>query len=134
MLVCSCVGVSGLYRGVTATILKQGSNQAIRFFVIESLKEAYKGEDKRKQVPTLLTGLFGATAGAASVFGNTPLDVIKTRMQVRPFPARPGPGPSPLALAPAPALLPSGRFPFAVYVTLAPLAHVTALEANVTAH
>lgn len=31
----------------------------------------------------IVTAMFGATAGAASVFGNTPLDVVKTRMQVR---------------------------------------------------
>jgi solute carrier family 25 citrate transporter 1 len=30
----------------------------------------------------LITGVFGVIAGAASVFGNTPLDVVKTRMQV----------------------------------------------------
>jgi len=30
----------------------------------------------------IITAMFGATAGAASVFGNTPLDVVKTRMQV----------------------------------------------------
>lgn len=29
----------------------------------------------------IVTAMFGATAGAASVFGNTPLDVVKTRMQ-----------------------------------------------------
>ena len=27
-------GVGGVYKGVTATIIKQGSNQAIRFFVV----------------------------------------------------------------------------------------------------
>jgi hypothetical protein len=33
-------------------------------------------------VPILITGAFGVIAGAASVFGNTPVDVVKTRMQV----------------------------------------------------
>jgi len=61
--------------------MKQGSNQAIRFYVMESLREWYKGGDKNKETPKLLVGFFGAVAGAASVFGNTPIDVVKTRMQ-----------------------------------------------------
>lgn len=74
-------GLMGCYKGVTATIMKQGSNQAIRFYVMETLKDVYKGDDPKKPVPKLMVGLFGAVAGAASVFGNTPLDVVKTRMQ-----------------------------------------------------
>jgi len=74
-------GIRGTYQGVSATIMKQGSNQAIRFFVVESLKEMYRGEDSSKPVPKLLTGVFGGIAGACSVFGNTPIDVVKTRMQ-----------------------------------------------------
>lgn len=74
-------GLSGVYKGVTATIMKQGSNQAIRFYVMETLKDIYKGDDPKKPVPKLLVGAFGAVAGAASVFGNTPIDVVKTRMQ-----------------------------------------------------
>lgn len=75
------LGFSGIYKGVTATILKQGSNQAIRFYVMESLKDLYKGDDPNKNVPKVVVGAFGAVAGAASVFGNTPIDVVKTRMQ-----------------------------------------------------
>ena len=75
-------GFRGVYQGVVPTIMKQGSNQAIRFFVMESLKEWYKGGDNNKQVPKLVVGAFGAVAGAASVYGNTPIDVVKTRMQV----------------------------------------------------
>ncbi len=77
-------GLSGVYKGVTATIIKQGSNQAIRFYVIETLKSEYrkkKNLDANAAVPVLITGAFGAIAGAASVFGNTPVDVVKTRMQ-----------------------------------------------------
>lgn len=72
-------GLRGTYQGVLPTLLKQGSNQAIRFFVFESLKEWYDGNNypKNKAVIPIL----GAIAGAASVFGNTPLDVVKTRMQ-----------------------------------------------------
>ncbi|TPP56820.1 hypothetical protein FGIG_07090 [Fasciola gigantica] len=78
-------GLSGIYKGVTPTIMKQGSNQAIRFFVMETLKDRYRqyrgDQVSGLPVPKPLTGLFGIIAGAASVYGNTPLDVVKTRMQ-----------------------------------------------------
>lgn len=78
-------GIRGTYQGLTATIMKQGSNQAIRFFVMETLKDWYRAGDSKKPVPKLVVGAFGAIAGAASVFGNTPIDVVKTRMQVVSF-------------------------------------------------
>lgn len=74
-------GFKGLYQGVTATMLKQGSNQAIRFFVIETLKDWYRKGDPNVKINKLIVGGFGAVAGACSVFGNTPIDVVKTRMQ-----------------------------------------------------
>ena len=48
---------------------------------MESLKDWYRGGDPNKKLPKLLVGLFGGFAGACSVLGNTPLDVVKTRMQ-----------------------------------------------------
>jgi len=74
-------GLAGTYKGITPTIMKQGSNQAIRFYVMETLKDWYRDGDPKKNVPKLVVGVFGGLAGAASVLGNTPLDVVKTRMQ-----------------------------------------------------
>lgn len=74
-------GIKGVYQGVTATIMKQGSNQAIRFFVMETLKNKYTNGDPTVKIPKYAIGVFGAIAGAASVYGNTPIDVVKTRMQ-----------------------------------------------------
>jgi solute carrier family 25 citrate transporter 1 len=48
---------------------------------METLKDWYREGDPRKPVPKLIVGTFGGIAGAASVLGNTPLDVVKTRMQ-----------------------------------------------------
>uniref|UniRef100_A0AC35U311 Tricarboxylate transport protein, mitochondrial n=1 Tax=Rhabditophanes sp. KR3021 TaxID=114890 RepID=A0AC35U311_9BILA len=74
-------GFRGLYQGVSATIVKQGSNQAIRFFVMETLKDWYREGDNTKSISKPLVGLMGMVAGGCSVYANTPVDTVKTRMQ-----------------------------------------------------
>lgn len=74
-------GFGGIYKGVTATIIKQGTNQMIRFFTMETLKNWWREGDPKAYVPKYMIVIFGAVAGAASVYGNNPVDVVKTRMQ-----------------------------------------------------
>jgi len=74
-------GLSGCYKGLIPTIVKQGSNQMIRFAVFYELKKRMLGDDPTKKFSVLQSMFAGGVAGAASVFGNTPVDVVKTRMQ-----------------------------------------------------
>jgi len=75
------LGIGGVYKGLTATILKQGSNQGIRFLVYNQVKLQLQGGDHQKVLPWYSSLFCGAIAGATSVIGNNPLDVIKSRMQ-----------------------------------------------------
>lgn len=54
----------------------------IRFFVYNNLKSYLQGGDNTVEIGAVKTFCIGGIAGAASVFGNTPVDVVKTRMQV----------------------------------------------------
>jgi len=70
-------GFWGLYKGLGPTIMKQGSNQAIRFLVYNDLFKTLK----RSMNETVAMMIAGGCAGAASVYANTPVDVVKTIMQ-----------------------------------------------------
>eukprot|EP00002_Diphylleia_rotans_P002700 TRINITY_DN1170_c0_g1_i1.p1 TRINITY_DN1170_c0_g1~~TRINITY_DN1170_c0_g1_i1.p1 ORF type:complete len:304 (-),score=67.10 TRINITY_DN1170_c0_g1_i1:481-1392(-) len=72
-------GISALYKGLGPTIVKQGSNQAVRFFVFNQIKDY--AVSNGHEFGSVKTALAGAVAGAASVAANNPIDVVKTRMQ-----------------------------------------------------
>ncbi|XP_019871775.1 putative tricarboxylate transport protein, mitochondrial [Aethina tumida] len=74
-------GLRGCYKGLVATTLRQSTNQAVRFFVVESLKDWYREGDHTKPIIAPIITCFGIIAGCASVLCNAPLDVVKTRMQ-----------------------------------------------------
>jgi solute carrier family 25 citrate transporter 1 len=71
-------GVGGMYQGVFATALKQGSNHGLRFMWFNEFKSYMTNDGVTKMTP--LMGLLGGmSAGCFSVFGNNPFDVLKVR-------------------------------------------------------
>jgi len=74
-------GVVSLYKGLTATILKQGSNQAVRFVVFEEAKKFIQSKKSNVKLGVAETLLCGGFAGFVSVMVNNPFDVVKTKMQ-----------------------------------------------------
>jgi solute carrier family 25 (mitochondrial citrate transporter), member 1 len=62
-------GVGGVYKGLTATIMKQGSNQAIRWLVFNRTKELMAGGTDTSKLGVFHTIVASVAAGAASVYG-----------------------------------------------------------------
>lgn len=75
-------GAAGLYQGLFATILKQGSNQGLRFMFFNKYKEIVTDNNKKPLSP-IQALLGGMAAGCFSSLGNNPFDVVKTQMQGR---------------------------------------------------
>lgn len=73
-------GIAGVYKGVAATAMKQGSNQGLRFMWFNEYKRIVLNDGERKSTPII--GLLGGmSAGCFSTLGNNPFDMVKTRMQ-----------------------------------------------------
>lgn len=74
-------GPLGLYRGAFPTILKQGTNQAVRMpLQVQFMTLICMGDETKKQNP-LLNGAAGFLAGCGSVLLTQPQDCVKSRMQ-----------------------------------------------------
>lgn len=85
-------GPSALYRGVSLTALRQGTNQAVNFTAYSYLKsylqqrlhaEEQEGPSS-SELPSYQTMLIGLVSGAMGPLSNAPIDTIKTRLQKTP--------------------------------------------------
>lgn len=79
-------GIGFLYRGVTLTALRQGTNQAANFTVyteLKSLLQKWQGSKDtiKRDLPSYQTTIIGLISGAVGPFSNAPIDTIKTRIQ-----------------------------------------------------
>ncbi|KAL1973187.1 hypothetical protein VTN31DRAFT_6729 [Thermomyces dupontii] len=84
-------GFRALYRGVSLTALRQGTNQAANFTTYTELKaflQRVQPEYANKELPSYQTTVIGLISGAMGPFSNAPIDTIKTRLQRTP--AEPG--------------------------------------------
>lgn len=84
-------GIGALYRGVSLTALRQGTNQAANFTAyteLKSLLQRYQPQYENANLPSYQTTVIGLISGAVGPFTNAPIDTIKTRLQKTP--AEPG--------------------------------------------
>lgn len=85
-------GAGALYRGVSLTALRQGSNQAVNFTAYTYFKEALLRWQQPldgtgatiASLPSWQTTVIGLVSGAMGPLSNAPIDTIKTRLQKTP--------------------------------------------------
>ncbi|KAF2187498.1 mitochondrial uncoupling protein 2 [Zopfia rhizophila CBS 207.26] len=81
-------GIGALYRGVSLTALRQGSNQAVNFTAYSEFRAALQKYQDTTDLPNYQTMVIGLVSGAMGPLSNAPIDTIKTRLQKTP--AEPG--------------------------------------------
>ncbi|KAI9768907.1 MAG: Mitochondrial succinate-fumarate transporter, partial [Candelina submexicana] len=72
-------GVGAIYRGVSLTALRQGSNQAVNFSAYTEFKQLlqnYQPEYHEKELPSYQTMFIGLISGAMGPLSNAPIDTI----------------------------------------------------------
>lgn len=82
------LGLSGLYKGTAATLLRDVPFSFIFFPLNQNLKQWFTPTGS-SHAPFPLVLLSGIIAGSVAAFAATPMDVIKTRIQVIPKPGDP---------------------------------------------
>lgn len=81
-------GFGALWRGVSLTALRQGTNQAANFTAYSELRAFLQQYQNITDLPGWQTSIIGLISGAMGPFSNAPIDTIKTRLQKTP--AAPG--------------------------------------------
>jgi len=81
-------GLATLWRGVSLTALRQGTNQAANFTAYSELRAFLQQYQNITDLPGWQTSIIGLISGAMGPFSNAPIDTIKTRLQK--MPAQPG--------------------------------------------
>lgn len=71
-----------LYRGWSATVLREVPFTIIQFPLWEAMKEYQRRVSGNKNTTSFESALFGSIAGAIAASVTTPLDVLKTRMML----------------------------------------------------
>ncbi|KAF2875126.1 mitochondrial carrier domain-containing protein [Massariosphaeria phaeospora] len=77
-------GFGALYRGVSLTALRQGTNQAVNFTAYSEARAALQNYHGTTDLPSYETMLIGMVSGAMGPLSNAPIDTIKTRLQKTP--------------------------------------------------